>query len=64
MLNNTHNSHFINHLLLIVGGNGAWYRACVRAQTIKLLVIYELHVDEHIAGFISQDTYLLLHGCL
>lgn len=41
---NTHNSHFINHLLRIVGGNGAGRGICVRAQTIKLIVIYKLHV--------------------
>lgn len=41
-----HNSHFINHLLLIVGFNGAEYEACVRELTIKLIAIYKSLLDE------------------
>lgn len=46
MQSNTHNYHFIKNLLLIVGVNGAKYRAPVRAQIIKLLP-YKLAVHEH-----------------
>lgn len=50
MHSNIHDNHFINHLLLIAGVNGARYKACLRAQTIELILIYDLHGREHTDG--------------
>ena len=58
MHSNTHSSHFINHLLLIGRVNGAVYEACAREQTIKWILIYRLHADEHINALINQDIFL------
>lgn len=48
MHSDPHNNRFINHLFLIVGANGPWYGAAVRAPTIKLIEIYKLHIDEYV----------------